>query len=62
MSWQEMEQLAAIHCAEATASVLRGDGDALLRENWSLLREVLAELGEEPRRVLREMLAEFPAG
>jgi len=50
ISWKDLQVLGATVCADDIASVADG-GDALLRER-------LAKLGPDERRILREALAE----
>jgi hypothetical protein len=51
LSWDEMTMIFATQFAGEIAAVIKGDGEVLLRER-------LAALGPDERRVLREALAE----
>jgi hypothetical protein len=50
MSWQDMQYFAAALLVDELATVQRDGGEAFLRER-------VAELGDEQRRLLREALA-----
>jgi hypothetical protein len=54
MSWDDLQMLVAVNCADDIAAVAREGGEALLRER-------LAALSGDQRKLVSEMLADLAA-